>query len=385
MRLLLIFAIAFMGFSCQKETEAFLPEEKFHSVFDSPNEGQAYTPIDVVQTEDRGYLILASTNGNQVFVLKVSGRGEFIWSKTMSSGYIKPIGDWVQREGNYYFIASTVSDGTAVLVEVKDFEQTLSPIRNYTGYRRPLAFGYLNPDNYLLLTNNDTTGVVLSKIQDGFAMEWARKYDANSDANLYLNNYLNSNTPKFFVGAYNNGANLYFNALRPEGMTLTFTNDLGIETGRVSSTGKDGINSAFIADNGQGSFNYLFNDRSYFANGATVPGNDSTFISQLDGALQPDRLQNKKATSSAVQLSATPFMVNAFTTADGRIKLSFYSGSSGELSAIDYLGGNDPIEVVKVLSTEDQGIVILAKTVIAGVKQRINLFKIPKEEIVNQL
>ncbi|MBK6266437.1 hypothetical protein JKA74_15435 [Marivirga sp. S37H4] len=383
MRLFLVCVIAFMMVSCQKDTEAFLPTEKFNSIFDNPTEGQNYEPIDVAQTEDGGYLILASTNSNQVFVMKVSPRGEFIWSKTMSSAYISPVGNIVKNQGNYYFIVSTLTDRTAVLVEVKDFDQIVEPLRNYTGYRRPLAFGYLNPDNYLLLTHNDTIGAVLSKIQEGFAMEWARGYDEFEEANSTLDDYLDSNTPEFFVGAYNNGSNIYFNTLRPDGMTMTYANDQGIETGRISATDGDGINSIITSNDGKGSFNYTLGNQSFFANGTNLANNDSTYISQLDGELQPDRLSNKKALSLSIELSATPYIVNAFTTVDGRIKLAFYSDNSRELSAIEYVGGNDPMEVVKIMATEDQGLVVLAKIIMGGVKQRISLFKIPKEEIVD--
>lgn len=386
MRFFVLFICILMVFtSCQKETEAFLPTEKFSSIFDNPSGGVAYEPIDLIQTQDGGYLILASSNNQQVFVLKASSRGEFLWSKTMSSGYIQPIGKWVRSLENYYFIAQAISDRTAVLVEVNDLEQTLAPIREYTGYRRPLAFNYLNPNTYLLLTNNDTIGAVLSKIQEGFAMEWARPYDKIENANANLDDYLTGNSTQFFVGAYNNGATLYFNALRADGLAFTFTDEMGIETGKIVPNGQGAINSVATTNNGQGAFNYISHGQSYFANQVVLANNDSTALFQLNGSLQADRMSNKSALSVSIELSTTPYTLNAFTTIDGRIKLSLYSATSGELAAIEYIGDNDPLEVVAITATEDQGIVILSKTTIAGVRQRINLMKIPKEELVNLL
>ncbi|GAA5035637.1 hypothetical protein GCM10011506_32100 [Marivirga lumbricoides] len=384
MRFFVIFILVVFT-SCQKDTEAFLPTEKFNSIFDNPSEAVAYNPLDLIQTQDGGYLILASSNSQQIFVLKASSRGEFLWSKTMSSAYIQPIGNWIRNQENYYFVAQTISDRTAVLVEVDDLEQTLKPIREYTGYRRPLAFDYLNPNSYLLLTNNDTIGAVLSKIQEGFAMEWARAFDKITDTNAKLDNYLISNTPQFFVGAYNNGATLYFNTLRPEGFTFTFTDDQGIETGRIAPANQGSINSIATTSNGQGAFNYVANGQSLFSPQLTLRNNDSIFSSELNGELQPDRMSNKPALVLPIELSTTPYTLNAYTTVDGRIKLSLYSANSGELSAIEYIGDNDPLELAAIKATEDQGIVILSKTTIAGVRQRINLLKIPKEELVNLL
>lgn len=383
MRICLVIAILFVFSACQKETEAFRPDEKFNSIFDNPSEGMNYSPIDVIQTQDGGYLVLASSNNNQVFVLKATGRGEFVWSSTMSSAFIDPIGEIIQSEGNYYFIVSTLEDKTAVLVEVKDLEQTIAPIRTYTNYRRPLAFGYLNPDNYLLLTNNDTLGAVLSKIQNGFAMEWARSFDEILNSNAILDDYLSTNDPQFFVGAYNNGATLYFNSLREEGMALTYTDDQGIETGNIISEGGSAVNSIEAYTNGTGAFNYTVGNNGFFVNQTALSNSASLNINDLNGELLPDRLVGRNAISSLITLTITPYLLSAFTTTDGRIKLNFYEGNGGELTAFDYLGGNDPLEVVKIISTEDQGLVVLAKTVLGGVKERINLFKIPREELVD--
>ncbi len=389
MRICIIIAFVIVSTSCQKETEAFRPDEKFSSIFDNPSEGMNYNPIDVIQTQDGGYLVLASSNNNQVFVLKASARGEFVWSSTMSSAYVNPIGNIIQNRNNeedqlnYYFVASTLQDATAVLVEVKDLEQTVAPVRTYTSYRRPLAFGYLNPDNYLLLTNNDTVGAVLSKIQTGFAMEWARAFDELQNANANLDAYLTANNPQFFVGAYNNGATLYFNSLRQDGLTFTYTNDLGIETGKIVGEGQSGINSINAYTNGTGAFNYTVGNNGFFTNQVPLSNTASLNVNDLNGELQPDRQVSLNAVSNLITLTTTPYLLSAFTTEDGRIKLSFYDSNGGEITAIDYLGGNDPLEVVKIISTEDQGLVILAKTILGGVKERINLFKIPREELVD--
>ncbi len=389
MRICVIIAFVFLLSSCQKETEAFRPDEKFNSIFDEPTDGMDYTPIDVIQTQDGGYLVLASSNSNQVFVLKVSGRGEFVWSRTMSTAFVNPVGDIIQNRNNendqlnYYFVASSLQDATAVLVEVKDLEQTVEPIRTYTSYRRPLAFGYLNPDNYLLLTNNDTIGAVFSKIQNGFAMEWARAFDEQQDANAILDNYLSTNNPQFFVGAYNNGSTLYFNTLREDGFALTFTDDLGIETGRIVADLQSGINSFEAFTDGTGAFNYTIGNDGFFSNQVPISNIGISSINDLIGEVQPDRQVNLNAISNLITLTISPYLLSAFTTEDGRIKLTFYNVNGGEIDAIDYEGGNDPIEVIKIISTEDQGLVVLAKTVLGGVKERINLFKIPREELVD--
>lgn len=371
--------------SCKEELIEYTPTEKFNSIFDDPKEGASYTPLDVIETDDGGFLVLAELANNQVFVLKVSSRGEFLWSQELESKFVRAVGNIVRQGQNYYFIASSLPDYTAVLFEINDLEQTIAELRTYTAYRRPLAFSNLTPDTYLLMTYNDTTGTVLSKLQDGFAMEWARKYDTIRNAHEKLEAFENFSRADFFVGSYNAGAVIYFNSLRAGGFDLTYANNLGIETGTVSSSERNSISSLTPYGNSLLAANYSVNNQSYFINNYKLGVNGSTAVEELAGVILQDRLPMNKAGSAIVPVGTAQYLVNAYTTIDGRIKLEFYDVITGAKLAWKYMGGIDPLEVVKIIPTEDQGMVILSKITLAGANKRINLVKFPKAEILDIL
>ncbi|WP_375578784.1 hypothetical protein ABWH96_17420 [Marivirga tractuosa] len=380
--LFFIISTLFLLSSCTEDLIEFTPTEKFNSIFDNPEEGLDYIPLDAIETDDGGFLVLSSLANETIFVLKINNRGDFQWSRQLESQFVKAVPDLIRQGNNYYFIGSSLPDYTATLFEINDLEQSIEPLRNYTSYRRPLAFNNLNLNTYLLLTYNDTTGTVLSKIQDGFAMEWARRYDSIKNAHQKLEAFQNANRADFFVGSYNAGSAIYFNSLKEDGMSLTFTNDQGIQTGLISTSQNNALNSLTPYGNGLLAANYVFENQSFFVNNYQPLLNDTINLQELSGEVIQDRLRVQKAESASYSIGTSNYLVNAYATLDGRIKLNFYDNSSGELIAIKYIGGTDPLEIVRIIPTADEALALLSKITIAGAKERISLMKIPKEEIL---
>jgi len=384
-RILFVISALVLFSSCEEGLVEFTPTEKFNSIFDDSSEGLNYRPLDVIETDDGGFLVLSALANESIFVLKVSNRGDFQWSKQLEPQFASAVPNLIRQGDNYYFIGSSRPDYTATLFEINDLEQTIEALRTYTAYRRPLAFNNLTPNTYLMMTYNDTTGTVLSKIQDGFAMEWARRYDNIKNAHQKLEAFQNSNRTDFFVGSYNAGSILYFNSLRGTSMKLTYTNDQGIETGIINTSQDDMINSFTHYGNGLIAANYIFNNQSYFVNNLQPVANDTTNLQDLEGEIMQDRLRIQEAVAASISLGTSTYLVNAYTTLDGRIKLNFYDPQDGDQVAIKYIGGIDPLEVIKIIPTADEGMAILSKITIAGAKERINLMKISRDEILEML
>lgn len=383
MRSLLIIVLVFLLASCSDKSESFLPNEKFNSIFENPSEEVNYEPLDIIQTEDNGYLILAESALDAVFVMKITSLGQLAWSTTMPATFENPVADLIFNEGKYYFIASTQADQTATLIEVDDFNQSVTPTqRTYVGYRNPLAFGRMNPENFLLLNYNDTTGPVLSKIQSGFGQEWARRYDSTAIEIDAIDEIRNNTSANFFVGGFDNGENAYFHCLRANGYALTFTDEQGIETGKVSGTSEDKVISYTYLGNQTEAINYVVNGNSFFQLAMPLQNNDSISLNQVGGERLIDKTENDNAQIINTEVVATASIINLYGTVDGRIKWTNYAVGSGSIQQIDYVGGNDPLEIKKAIGTRDGGIAILAKITIAGSRERIAVQKIPREELL---
>ncbi len=384
MRYCTIILLAFMFTACADRPSEFLPAEKFNSIFANAAEGADYEPLDVIQTEDNGYLILAESALDAVFVMKISNLGKLIWSTTMPATFENPVGDFVFNEGKYYFIAASQANQTASLIEVDDFNQTVVPTqRTYVGYRNPLAFGRLDDDSFLMLNYNDTTGPVLSKIQAGFAQEWARRFDDGALSTSQFQALKEDPSINFFVGAFNNGTNIYFNCLRDSAFALTYTDSEGIETGKISGTLNDRVVSYNYLGNNVGAINYIQNGSSFFQISLPLQANTTTVFSELSGEklLEKGVLGNAQIVND--EIVATSSILNLYGTIDGRIKWTNYDVASGAIQNVDYVGGSDLITLKKAKKTRDGGLLILSKVTLAGSRDRIAIQKIAQDELRN--
>lgn len=382
MRYLYFLLICIITASCGERLEGYLPTEKFKTIFADAGQGIDYQPIDVIQTEDNGYLILAEGALNSVFVMKVDSRGQMQWTNTLPAIYENPVGEIVLSEGKYYFIAANSVDQTVVLIEVDDLNQeVLATDRSYAGYRIPLAFGRYDTDNYLMLTYNDTIGPILSKLQAGFAMEWARSFDNTGSQAEAVKTAMEGRNFNFLLGSINNGQILYFNSLREGGNTLTFTNSLGIETGKISSEGSGEIISYNYLGNLVSAINYSNGEHSFFQISHPLNADDSIDINEIAGLNTVDLAQNANAITVNSELVATGQLINFYETPDNRIKWINYSVGSNNINAIDYVGGQDPLGLVKAIDTRDGGILILASVLLGGARSRISIQKIPALEL----
>jgi hypothetical protein len=364
--------------SCTEQLTEYLPTEKFKTVFADAGQGIDYSPIDVVETEDGGYLILAEGSLNSVFVMKIDDTGQLLWSKTMPATFENPVGELVFNEGKYYFIAASSGDQTASLIEVDDFNQEVIPTqRTYPGYRQPLAFGRYDAENFLMLNYNDSIGPVLSKIQSGFAMEWARNFDLNGNQKELVNDALDQQDFNFLLGNINNGQILFFNSIRSEGKAFTYTDALGIETGKISSSASGEVISYNYLGNLVSAINYSRGGNKYFQIAHPLGEDDSVSINQLAGLALADFGVDGNATSVSSDIVATGQVINVYETADNRLKWTNYTVGSESINAIDYIGGQDPLRLVKAIETKDGGMLILGAVLLGGSRSRIVVEKIP--------
>ena len=156
----------------------------------------------------------------------------------------------------------------------------------------------MNPESFLLLNYNDTTGPVLSKIQSGFGQEWARRYDSTAIEIDAIDEIRNNTSANFFVGGFDNGENTYFHSLRANGYALTFTEEQGIETGKVSGAGEDRVVSYTYLGNQTGAINYVVNGNSFFQLAMPLQNNDSIFLNQVGG----ERLIDKNKAFNLIKI-----------------------------------------------------------------------------------
>lgn len=376
-------------FACSKESLELLPNESFVKVFDDNDPSVNFTPLDIIQTQDQGYLTLSRLHNGQVYILKLSNRGDYIWSRTVNDSLVWPAPNLILSNDKYYFVATSRVDSSANLVEIDDLSQQVNRQTQNTlaRYKHPLYFTRAEDGTAYMLSYNDSTGSVLSNLsitEGGFEPSWEQAaYDTARTGMLdnLAAYYAGQQEFPFFVGVFNSGNALYFNSIRPEGNTLTFTTELGVETGRLDGGQAGGVLAVSTNNDNSVALNYRFNGNSYLLNNGDLGLADSTSLEAIEGSTLPEQFDDTPARLALINLNGTEYLVSAINTIDRRIKLSFYQPLSGAFAATEYIGGSDAMEVVDIEATNDGGIILLTKIFVGGVEQRIAVWKIAQDEL----
>src|SRR6187551_1074353 len=104
--LLTLFSLAV--FSCSEESNPVFDTENFTSIFDNNKFDIDYTPVDMVQTSDGGYIVLGSrklidSEFSGIYLLQADKNGNFIKEKEVDKAYVNPVARFTKIGDAYYF------------------------------------------------------------------------------------------------------------------------------------------------------------------------------------------------------------------------------------------------------------------------------------------
>jgi hypothetical protein len=80
-------------------------------------------------------------------------------------------------------------------------------------------------------------------------------------------------------------------------------------------------------------------------------------------------------------LEENKYILYAATSKSNQIVLIFFDAETGEQTKTHYLGYGNPVEVVSLIQTWDDGLAVLGKTWINGQYQRIILYKVSRDQV----
>ena len=126
-RIFILFVSVLVAFSCSEESNPAFDSENFTSIFDNYKFSIAYTPIDMVQTSDGGYLILGSrklpnSNFSGIYLLKADKNGNFVKEVEVDENYVNPVARFTQIGARYYFFCM---EGSSVQAYIASIDENL--------------------------------------------------------------------------------------------------------------------------------------------------------------------------------------------------------------------------------------------------------------------
>ena len=389
------FLLLLLVSACLEKADPTLEQNSFTRIYDDADFGAAYSPLDVQQTSDGGYLILASkrvadSNFAGVYLLKVDKVGSIINEvDDFDTQYVNPVGPLSLIQGAFYFVCMDSNLQEAQLIKITESGEfdTASPlgltypVASATDGNNLLLLSYNNADKAMVISQHTTSGAIAAG-PTGFSIGVGDETEEP-----IINHFLQGGKKfPFSIGRSASGA-LYYNGFYNYTFSLVFANFGATDpSGVVYGQQDDGGFSAVQPLNGNTFAASRFNFGDNFLLPKTeLSTNGLTIGTELGGFTLPELAANtpvRLITLSTKDKSAILFAAN---TQSKQIALLFYNQSDGSFVSSRYLGFSNPFEIGNVIQTLDGGLIVCGITYVAGRFPRICLFKLSKDDVASLL
>lgn len=386
--LLAVFSLSLL--SCAEDAEPDPVTTPISVVYDDNEYSAGFCPIDVVETSDEGFLVLAErklrdVHWSGIYLLKSDRRGVFQAASSPDEHYVNPIGPLMARDEGYAFLAMDRESQEAVIINV-DITGQITETTPIPGITYPAAAG-LDGQNILLLSYDhvDRKSVVSRHTFDGTTVGARISFGigaADQTEEPVMNHFARTGR-RFPFQVGKTAGSYYFNGFYNYTFSLVFT-DLQSEDpiGVVYGNQDDGGFSAVqpLGGNTFALARFNFGD-NYLLPRTDVPSNTLASAGNLGGFTFPEMTPDAPVRILSTAIDNREVVIYATNTRSKQVALYIYDALTGTFLSARYLGFSNPYEVGGVMRTEDGGLVVTATTWLAGRFPRISLFKLPGDEL----
>ncbi len=383
----------FLAMGCDIGDNVISKEASFLRIYDDSQFDGSYIPLDIQQTEDDGYLILAGkrieeSNFIGIQVLKLDKEGGFEGVTTIETEYVHPVSNFLKTEEGYFFFCMHAISLQAHIMAIDEDGVLLSatPVPN-TYY--PLAAGLADNGKFILQSydNMEKQSVVAIVGADGkIGAKQGFGIGAGEEVEKPIIEHFTRTGRQlpFRAGKASNGM-FYFNGFFNYTFSLLFTNlNNASPSGVVQGQQDDGGMSAVLPLGG-GKFaaaRFNFGD-NYILPHVDIATQGISSSVDLVGLSVPELAPDAKVVLKEVVVNGKATVLYATNTKSGQILLLAYDALSGELLGTRYLGFSNPYEIAGFIQTKDDGLAVAALTYVAGRFPRVCLIKLSKDELAD--
>ncbi|TAG57705.1 MAG: hypothetical protein EAZ27_02325 [Cytophagales bacterium] len=385
MKKIIIFITLIIGLlSCDISKNKPLPQSQFTTIFENNNSGHDYFPLDIKQTADNGFLILAeiqvSTSDFPVlYLLKTDDKGKVLWEKR-NDDLVSPTPNLIENGSEFQIIAMNKSTLLATLIKA---DETLSKVKSFSDVYYPLAAQKTSSGIALLSYNPEDRQSILTKLNSSGNTESTGKFDVFEDVRPLVFGHLTRQGKRkpFMTGELPTGK-LFFNGFTNFTHALTFANANGSQSGIMNGVRYESALSAILPlSNGKFSatlFDVFGNAR--LAIQANINSESISSINSLEGNILQDLSLYSEVKLNKILLNNINCVALLANSKNGQAIIQIYDESAGKLIHTAYYGSGSKTEVCNLISTSDGGVALVVKMYVAGRFGRIMLYKLTKAQ-----
>lgn len=384
--------------SCKNEADPQADKSFFTRFYDNSNFNIAYIPLDVAQTADGGYLVLALKRAIDstglvvdpgiIHIMKTDEFGAFISRTELPVNLTAPAPSLLSVDGKFYFFCMSSTDYAIKLIEVSDNGDVAQELN--IGGSHPLAAGVDGPASLMLLNYDQANRrTVMSTVSTDGHITKTRSFsigpaDGPHTPEEPILDHVFRTGPRlpFLVGKAPNGL-YYFNGMYNYTLSIVFTdlnatNPTGVVQGNLDDGGISALQPISAAKFAAARFNYGDN---YLLPSVTLASAGPSSAAELGGNPFPELSANAPVVIINAKVNANDRIIYASNTRGKQIALFGYNPADGTFVGSRYLGFSNSFEVASIRTTTDEGLVVLGTTYIAGRFPRICLFKLSSEAL----
>lgn len=376
--------------SCGSNQEDIKPEASFTRIYDDPRFSSEYDPLDVLPTNDGGYLLLAATEAWSPYLVKTHKDGQVAWHTSVDEAYVNPLAQLIVISDSIYIICMNEVTLATELLRVDINAGTAQPVATLEGIQYPLGVSQ-TPDGGLLIMGYDreSKSSTLHKLTPTFATTWSAEYAVEEDVEETIIDHLGRTGQQlpFFTGATTDGSAYYFNGFSNYTLSLNFV-DPG--SGEVLGTLNGFRGEGYVSAAQHITGNQFALARQTFQASALLPASELNYqavanSADLEANNFPEIAPNARVIVKTTQLLGKPTTMYGTHTKTQRLAFFFYDQETGNLLATHYLGISAPYQLGNFEFTEEGELLVLAETFLIGRFSRLCLFKLSSEEVTEIL
>ena len=391
----LFFALAT---GCDINNSNIQPEASFVRVYESTNPDEAYYPQDIISLSEGNYLIVSSLedsvhspqmNYPPVCLIGIDAAGEVISTEILPVNYSNPVPGAFLMGGAAYFVCMDDITNQAILMEVEISGGEI--IFREAGELQndfPL-YVWSDGSNILLLSYNSWGQSILTKYRSDLTVQWESSLDIDEGLRGKTMEHLRlEDRAPFFISeikAQQENGKYLVNCFDGSSLALKY---FDMENGSFEVAGiysyqaETGITAALHHRDNLFSLARFHSGNSYVYPLATIETGSLMNTAELDDIIIP---QLKPETPTDILLYKhhdINYIVFGSTTRSNQILLLFYNEETGIREYTHTLGFGNPVEITKMITSEEGSLVILGETMLNEKYQRINLYKIDPEQLL---
>ncbi len=370
---------------CELNQKDIQPSDEFVKIYNHPDEGLSFYPVDLVEIEGGGYLFLSGIKADSADIefptthlVKTDEQGVVQWTREYA--WFAPAGLF-NYSGQAGFIAMDLQLNTyAVNINLAD---GLEQSQQNLGIDMPLKSIVDEKDNLVVLGYDYISrSSWISVFAPGFDLQSSVKLLVEEDLQNLVQKHLNKTGQQFpfFIGEWSDaGQSGYFvNCFYNYSLKAAFLDaGLSLKGNIYSYQIYNSLSSLEQRSGNVYAMSRFYEGNNYFLGEVEVDISTSQNFNDITNNVLNELTQKAKVLSKKISVSESDYILFVSQTNSNSIITYQQAAEADSLLATHINPFNERVEVASIIQTKDEGVAILAQIYVLGKYKRPILIKNP--------